>query len=71
MKRRYAIIVKGNQHTWSFSVWAEPEHVDDWREDGLEVDEIINTVPLWVPAPLRKWWILAQDIFNFRWGDLG
>ena len=31
--------------TWSHLVWANPEHVTDWREDGIEVDEVIAIIP--------------------------
>lgn len=37
----YSITVHGNSKVWCFDVPAEPEWVDDWRNDGLEVDEIM------------------------------
>ena len=32
-------------------------------EDGLEVDEVVNTIPTWAPCRL---WCWAQDVFRFR-----
>ena len=38
------ITIHGNSKVWCFEVQAEPEWVDDWRKDGLEVDEVICTI---------------------------
>ena len=37
----YSLTVFGTNKTWAFEIAAEPEWVEDWRKDGLEVDEII------------------------------
>ena len=57
------LFIKGRDKTWSFRVQGTPEHLADWRADGLEVDELINTVPAWAPFRL---WCWAQDVFRFR-----
>jgi hypothetical protein len=44
----YSLTVCGTNKIWSFEIPAEPEWVEAWREDGLEVDEII--VQIFVPA---------------------
>jgi hypothetical protein len=41
----YALTVCGTNKVWSFEIPAEPEWVEDWRNDGLEVDEIIADIP--------------------------
>jgi hypothetical protein len=66
MKKRYSLQVRGHQHEWCFDVDAKPEHVEDWRADGLEVWELVNTVPVWLPASLVRPWCIVQDIFHFR-----
>lgn len=65
-----SITVKGNHKTWSFNFYANPEHIDAWRNDGLEIDVIENTVPLWIAnAGLVSQWCWLQDLFNFKFMD--
>ena len=45
MKRLYSVTVHGNARTWSCLVWMKPRHAADWREDGIEVDEVIAIIP--------------------------
>lgn len=67
MKRHYSVVVRGNWKTWSFDVSAEPEHVEQWREDGLEVDEVLNTIPVWVAKMgLTRAWCFLQDLWHLR-----
>lgn len=63
MKRHYSITVRGASSEWCFDVYAKPEHVEDWRADGLEVDEVVNTIPEWAPPKL---WCFIQDILTFK-----
>jgi hypothetical protein len=66
MKRKYMITVHGNHKTWGFPIVAPPEHAEDWRADGLEVDEICNSIPLWAARePMLTIWILAQDFWQW------
>lgn len=64
----HSITVKGNNHTWGFEAYVDPKYLDEWRADGLEIYEIENTVPMWVPTwiPIRLWCFL-QDAWNFKW----
>ena len=57
------IFVKGQHKTWAFRVTGTPQHLADWRADGLEVDELLNVIPAWAPV---RWWCLIQDMFRFR-----
>lgn len=67
MKKLYSLQVRGKSKEWSFDIIANPKHVEDWREDGLEIDEIINRIPEWVvDIGLTKLWIFIQDLYNFR-----
>ncbi|HMX28714.1 MAG TPA: hypothetical protein PKC13_24220 [Blastocatellia bacterium] len=67
MRKRYSITVRGQFYTWSFAVDAEPAHVEDWRADGLEVNELLNVIPEWaVSLGLTRIWCFAQDLFYLR-----
>lgn len=66
-KKLLSLEVRGNEKNWSFSFYGDPKHLDDWREDGLVVNEIVNTIPEWVvDAGLLKPWVFFQDLFNFK-----
>lgn len=66
MKRNYAIEIRGKDHTWPFPIKAEPEHVEDWRADGLEVYEIVGAVPEWVvDVGLLRPWLRAQEVWQW------
>lgn len=65
-KKLLIISVKGKDHSWSFEFYADPKYLEDWREDGLEVDEVCNTIPAWLPVWGISLWCGLQDIWNFR-----
>ncbi len=70
-KRLLSIQVKGQNKTWSFNFIGDTKYLDEWREDGLEIDEVINSVPVCVnEIGLTRPWIFFQDLFNFRFKDL-
>lgn len=66
MKKLYSLDVRGNRKKWSFQIWADPKHVEDWRGDGLRIEEIVNTIPeWWVNAGFSvHLWCFFQDLFN-------
>ena len=67
MKKLLSLEVKGAEKSWSFSFYGDPKHLNEWRQDGLEIDEICNTIPEWVvDIGLSKPWIFIQDLFNFK-----
>lgn len=67
MKQLLSIEVRGHEHEWSFNFYGDPKHLDEWRDDGLEVVEIVNTIPSWaVDLGLTKIWFFIQDLFNFK-----
>jgi len=67
MKRLLSITVRGHQKEWSFTFIGDVEYLNDWREDGLEINEVVNTCPGWLPSFLVKPWFFVQDIINFKW----
>ena len=66
MKGTCQIVVKGKRHTWCFNFKADPKRLAEWEEDGLEVYEVMNTIPEWaVNAGLTRVWVAAQDAWRF------
>jgi hypothetical protein len=66
-KKLVSVTVRGEGKTWSFNFYADPKHIPEWREDGLVIDEVLNTVPTWaVSCGLLKPWIFLQDLLNFN-----
>ena len=66
-KKLLSVTVKGKEHTWSFSFYEDPKLLDEWRADGLEVEEILNVVPVWaIDAGLLLPWCFFQDLLNFK-----
>ena len=68
MKKQYYIKVQGKSCDWSIPIVAKPQHVEDWRNDGLEIMELINSIPAWwiewsLPIGL---YCFFQDVFNFK-----
>jgi hypothetical protein len=66
MKQTLSITVRGKQKTWSFNFTGDPQHLADWEADGLEVYEVLNSIPLWAQQiGLTHAWAAAQDAW--RW----
>lgn len=62
-----SIVVRGNMQKWSFEFYGDLKYLPEWRADGLEIDEVCNTIPLWVVnLGLTNVWCFLQDIFNFK-----
>jgi hypothetical protein len=66
MKRQLCITVRGKQHRWNFHFEGDEKHLQEWRDDGLEVYVVYNSIPLWLPSWAMKLWCFVQDVFNFR-----
>ena len=62
-----SVTVKGKNHEWSFNFQGDPKHLEDWREDGLEIDVVENIIPEWiVDLGLTRVWCFLQDLWNFK-----
>lgn len=69
MTRKLMVIeVRGRYRQWGFLFYGDPAHISDWRADGLDVAQVENIVPDWVPWWLVRAWCWGQDVFNFKWG---
>ena len=67
MKRIYSITVTGHAHKWSFLFDGDPQYLQEWLDDGLDVALVVNIIPEWVAnLGLVKVWCFLQDIFQFR-----
>ena len=67
MSKRYSITVRGKFHTWSFPVTAKSAWVEEWRNDDLEIEEIVNTIPVWaVDVGLLRACMFIQDLFYLQ-----
>jgi hypothetical protein len=62
-KKLYSVEVKGNWYRWSFDLWAYPKDAEDWEKDGLNVKEIVNTIPEWWPFSVG-FWCSIEDLFD-------
>jgi hypothetical protein len=71
MVRKLQITVRGREKQWGFMFDGDTRHLADWRADGLEVDEIINTIPEWVvdTGLLRVWCFMQDLLFGFMWRE--
>ncbi len=66
-KKLYGLAIKGKEHTWSFDVYVDSRYVEEWREDGIDIEEIVNTIPVWiVDLGLTRAWCFFQDCFYFK-----
>lgn len=64
-EKLHSVEVRGKGHTWCISTYITRETAAAWRDDGLTVHEIQNTIPDWWPFDVRIW-CFFQDVFNFR-----
>lgn len=70
-ERRLSVTVRGtNGRAFSFTCYADPGWIPEWQSAGIDVAEVINTVPEWLvrlsPAWCVRAWIAAQDVIQFR-----
>ena len=61
------IEVRGKQKSWCFTFYGNPEYLADWKADGLFIEIVENTVPMWVAeCGLTRPWCFLQDLLNFK-----
>lgn len=66
-KKLYGLTIRGNQRIWLFDVYVDSRYVEEWRMDGIDIDDICNTIPVWiVNLGLTKAWCFLQDCFYFK-----
>lgn len=67
MNRNLSITVRGRSGAqYSFTFKADPAYLDEWRADGLEIYELLNTVPVWAQRMgLTHVWCRVQDAWQW------
>lgn len=66
-KQTALVDVRGKQHEWGLNVPMSQDQIDAMREDGIEVNILVHTVPVWAAeVGLLPLWCAVQDIWNFR-----
>lgn len=66
-EKLHSIEIRGRAHRWSFHIYIDPKYLDEWRADGLEINEICNVIPAWaVNLGLTKFWCFVQDVFHMK-----
>lgn len=68
MKKLCSITIKGKTKIWAFNAYLDTKYLEEWREDGIEIDEIENIIPVWiVDIGLTKLWCFIQDIWHGKY----
>jgi 1,4-alpha-glucan branching enzyme len=58
-----ALTIRGRHEEWTFLISADPKYLEEWRADGLCIDEVVNVVPQTVAdLGLTHIWCWLQDI---------
>ncbi len=66
--KRYVVDVRGKSKTFTISFYADDAEVENMRCDGLDVCELVHSMPAWVAyAGLAPMWCFFEDVWNFRW----
>jgi hypothetical protein len=66
MRQTLSITVRGKRHTWAFNFKGDPADLAEYEADGLEVYEVMNTIPAWAQGVgLAHIWCAAQDAWRF------
>lgn len=65
--KKLSIEIPGREHSWSFVFEGDARYLDDWRSDGLQVDEVLNLIPAWLPCWLIRPWCWAQSFVCGDW----
>lgn len=66
-KKLMSVIVTGENKKWCFEFYGDSQYLQEWRDDGLDVCEIENTIPVSVSnLGLVRMWCFFQDVINFK-----
>lgn len=65
--KRVCVTMRGMSSEWGLLLDMSQMQIDAMRADGIEVNEVVNTIPMWaVETGLTTPWCFIQDVFNFR-----
>lgn len=70
----YTLTVKTESgKEFSFTTLVDPKYVEEWRAEGIEINELLNVIPEWVvDLGLMRPYIFFQDLLRlptrlFKW----
>jgi hypothetical protein len=62
-KRYHLLTVKGRTRNHCFNVIADDTYLQEWRDDGIDINPLVNEIPWWAAdGILLKVWCWLQDI---------
>jgi len=68
MKQLMLLEVRGRTKPWDFIVEGDSDYLEEWREDGLDINPLVNVIPEWVvDIGLLRPWCFFQDLLNSKW----
>lgn len=61
------IVVRGKSgRQFQFTFYGDTQYIKEWRNEGFEIMEVLNTIPMWANnLGLSKPWFAVQDFW--RW----
>lgn len=63
--KKYGLTIRGKHKEWNFTTWVDPKYVPEWREDGIIIEKIVNTIPAWVARlGLVRVWCFFEDLLT-------
>lgn len=66
MKQWMVIEVRGREKQWSWHVKADPQYLEEWQADGIQIFILENSIPAWaVDLGLTHIWCRVQDVWKF------
>ena len=67
----YSLTIKTDSgKEFSFTTLVDPQYVEEWRAEGIEINELLYVIPEWVvDAGLTKPYMWLQDFVRIptRW----
>lgn len=67
MKKLVCVKIRGKVKNWWIEWYATDAQIAGMRLDGIEVDEVVNSVPAWVASfGMTRVWCFFQDLINFN-----
>jgi len=68
MKQLMLLEVRGKNKTWDFTVEGDTRYLEEWRNDGLDINPLVNVIPQWVvDIGFLRAWCFFQDLLNNAW----
>ena len=63
MKQLMSLVVRGKTTEYDFTVEGYSEHLEEYWDEGLDINPIVNVIPQWiVDIGLSDVWCFFQDL---------